>query len=144
MSQESRNIYQIPREAAGLTQEKAAELIDISVESIRAYETGRRTPPGRAVIKMIEIYNSPYLALQHLKSSDEVGQCYMPNVELKDLPTAVLRLQKEVNDFLKCRDEIIDITCDGVISEDEQERWNQVLKEMDDVITAIMSVKFAR
>lgn len=144
MSQENRNIYQIPREAAGLTQEKAAELIDVSVESLRAYETGRRIPPGRIVVKMIEIYNAHYLGVQHLKNSDEVGQAYLPEIELKDLPTAILRLQKELSDFLKCRDEILDITCDGIISEDEKERWARVMKEMDDVVTAIMSVKFAR
>ena len=36
----STNIYQMARLAAGLTQEKAAELLDASVESVKAYETG--------------------------------------------------------------------------------------------------------
>lgn len=144
MSQEYRNIYQIARESAGITQEKSAELIDVSVESIRAYESGKRIPPDKAVIKMIEIYDARYLAYQHLKTSAEVGQAYLPDVDLRDLPSAILRLQKEVSDFLKCRDELIDITCDGIISADEMPRYKAILKELDDVTSAIMTVKFAK
>ncbi len=144
MSQENRNIYQIARESSGLTQEKAAELIDISIESIRCYESGRRVPPDKVVIKMIEIYDARYLAYQHLKTSEEVGQIFLPSIELKDLPTAILRLLKEVNDLIKCKDEIIEITCDGIIDEFEMERWKQIVKEFDDVQDAIMTLKFAK
>ncbi len=144
MSNEYRNIYQIARESSGFTQEKAAELTDISVESLRCYESGKRVPPDKIVIKMIEIYDSRYLAYQHLKTSAEVGQTYLPKIELKDLPTAILRLLKEVNDFVNCKDELINITCDGVISENEQGRWKSILKELEDVEEAIMALKFAK
>jgi len=143
MAQDYRNIYQIARESTGLTQEKAAELIDVSVESIRAYETDRRIPPDKTVIKMIEIYNCQYLAYQHLKTSAEVGQKYMPNIELRDLPSAILRLQKEVTDFIKCRDELVDICCDGIIDAEERPRYDAILKELDQIVEAIMAVKFA-
>lgn len=139
-----RNIYQIARESTGFTQEKAAELIDISVESLRAYEGGKRVPPDKVVIRMIEIYDARYLAYQHLKTSAEVGQAYLPAVELRDLPTAILRLLKEVNDFISCKDELINITCDGVISNDEQIRWKSILKELSDVEEAIIAIKFAK
>ena len=36
MQTENRNIYKKPREIAGYSQERAAELLDISVESLRA------------------------------------------------------------------------------------------------------------
>lgn len=39
-----KNIYQAAREAAGMTQERAAELIGLSVESIRSYETEKKNP----------------------------------------------------------------------------------------------------
>lgn len=143
MSPEYRNIYQIARESAGITQEKAAELIDISVESIRAYESGRRIPPGNVVIRMVDIYDARYLAYQHLKA-EEVGQKYLPEIDVKDLPSAILRLQKEVTDFLKSRDELIDITCDGIISAEELPRYQRILKELDDIVAAIMSLKCAK
>lgn len=144
MSQEYRNIYQIARESTGITQEKAAELIDISVESIRAYETDRRIPPNKVVVKMVEIYDTRYLSYQHLKASSEVGKEFLPDVEIKELPEAILRLQKEVTDFIKCRDELVDITCDGIISTDEQPRFQAIMKELDDIVNAITSLKFAK
>lgn len=144
MVQQYRNIYQIARESTGLTQEKASEYLDISVDSLRAYEGGKRIPPDRIVIKMIEVYDTQYLAYQHLKTSDEVGKAYLPNIEIKDLPAAILRLQKEVNDFLKLRDEMIDITADGIIDEEERERWDVIMKEINDIADAIMALRFAR
>lgn len=144
MVQEYRNIYQIARESTGLTQEKASELLDISVDSVRAYEGGKRVPPDRVVIKMIEIYNAQYLAYQHLKTSAEVGQKYLPNIEIKELPIAMLKLQKEVSDFIKLKDEMIEITCDGIIDNEEKPRWVKIMKELDDVVEAIMALKFAK
>lgn len=45
MPEEYRNIYKSARKARGYTQESAAERLGISVESLRAYETGQRVPP---------------------------------------------------------------------------------------------------
>lgn len=45
MSSEYGNKYKTVRLCTRLTQESAAERIGVSVESIRAYETGRRIPP---------------------------------------------------------------------------------------------------
>lgn len=144
MVQQYRNIYQIARESTGLTQEKSSEYLDISVDSLRAYEGGKRIPPDHIVIKMIEVYDTQYLAYQHLKTSDEVGKAYLPNIEIKDLPLAILKLQKEVNDFLKLKDEMIDITSDGIIDENEKDRWEIIMKELNDISEAIMSLRFAK
>lgn len=144
MVQEYRNIYQLARESKGLTQEKASECIDISVDSLRAYEGGKRTTPDKVVIKMIEIYDTQYLAYQHLKTSAEVGQKYLPEIQMKDLPVAILRLQKEVSDFIKLRDVMLEITCDGIIDELEKPQWEKIVKELDDVAEAIMALKFAK
>ena len=46
MPEEYRNIYKNARRAAGYTQETAAEQLGLSVESVRAYETGQRIPPN--------------------------------------------------------------------------------------------------
>ncbi|WP_283124254.1 helix-turn-helix transcriptional regulator [Angelakisella massiliensis] len=144
MSENYRNIYQTARECAGYTQENAAGRLGLSVESIRAYEGGKRIPPDHVVLRMIEVYSTPYLAYQHLVNSADVARSVLPVVTIRDLPTAILRLQKEVNDFLNCREELISITCDGVITEEERPRFDRILKEMEDVVSAILSVKFAK
>lgn len=45
MPEDYSNIYKIARRAAGYTQEAAAEQLNISIESVRAYETYQRTRP---------------------------------------------------------------------------------------------------
>lgn len=144
MKNQSRNLYQIARNSAGMTQEKASELLCVSVESLRAYETGRTVPPNDIVSAMIGVYNTQYLAYQHIMHSSEVARQCLPLIELKDLPEAILRLQKEVTDFVRCRDELIDITCDGIITDKERPRYNAILKELDDIVGAIMALKFAK
>lgn len=144
MPRKHRNIYKIGREDAGLTQERASELIDISVESLRAYENNIRIPPDSVVIRMIEIYDARYLAYQHLKTSAEVGRKYMPDIELKDLPMAILNLQKAVADYLKAEDEVIDIVYDGVIDKEERPRWETILQMLDKISEAILTLKFAK
>ena len=144
MPRKHRNIYKIGREDAGLTQERASELIDISVESLRAYENNIRIPPDPVVIRMIEIYDARYLAYQHLKTSAEVGRKYRPDIELKDLPMAILNLQKAVADYLKVGDEVIDIAYDGVIDDEERPRWETILQMLDKISEAILALKFAK
>lgn len=56
-----RNIYQTARELKGLTQEAAAERLDISVDSLGAYEQDRRRPPDSTVLRMAQLYDFPYL-----------------------------------------------------------------------------------
>lgn len=142
--QEYRNIYQIARESAGLTQEKASELMDISVDSLRAYEGSRRVPPDPVVIKMIEIYNTQYLAYQHLKTSAEVGQKYLPDIVIEDLSTSVLKVQAEVKDFIDCEDLLVKICSDGKVSDNEIRDFKKICKELDDVIEAIYAFKFSK
>lgn len=144
MDKEYRNIYQIARESAGLTQEKSSELMDISVDSLRAYEGGKRIPPDHVVIKMIEIYNTQYLAYQHLKTSAEVGKKYLPKIEITELSTAILKLQTEVKDFIDCEDLLVKICSDGKVSENEACDFKRICKELDDVLEAIYAFKFSK
>ena len=67
MPEEYRNIYKICRKSAGFTQEAAAERLGISVESLRAYETGQRVPPDEVVETMSDLYNALHLIVRHVR-----------------------------------------------------------------------------
>ena len=140
--QQYRNIYQLARESAGYTQEKSAEILGISVESLRSYECDKRTPTDKTVLKMIEIYDTQYLAYQHLKRAD-LGE-YIPEISLVNLPSAILKLLNSVNCFLKRKDELIEISADGVIDESEVLSYKEILKDLDDITNAVMTLKFVK
>lgn len=65
---------------------------------------------------MIKIFGIQYLADQPIKNSDEIAHKYFPEMNRKDLPATLLRLLKEVSNLAQMQDEVIDITCDGMIS----------------------------
>lgn len=144
MVQQYRNIYQIARESTGFTQEKASELIGISIDSIRAYEGGKRIPPDNTVIKMIEIYDTQYLAYQHLKTKSKLGDYILPDVEVMNLSVAILKLQKEVKDFTNCEDLLIKIGSNGIVNDDEVDDFKRIMKELDEVVEAIMTLKYSK
>ena len=61
-----RNIYKTARKVAGLTQERWAEAVGVSVDSIRGYETGAVVPADETVRAMAEISGLSPLAYWHL------------------------------------------------------------------------------
>ncbi|MCC0660700.1 helix-turn-helix transcriptional regulator [Clostridioides sp. ZZV14-6154] len=143
MSYEYQNIYQKARENTNLTQEKASEQLGISVESLRAYENDKRMPPTTIVSKMTEIYNNQFLGYQHLKSSIGNELIDLPNVKLKPISSAALKLYIAIRNYLKLEDEFIGIVEDDVIEKDEEEIWNIVTGNIDNLYEAVLGLKFA-
>ena len=138
------NIYKNARRNAGLTQEQAAEQLYISVRSLAEYEAGRIIPPDDVVCRMVEAYDAKHLAYLHLKNSTEVGQRFLPDLHILDLPRSVLRLQKEVRDVTDIHHHIVDIACDGLIEDHEHDTWVNIEKELLEMVGAGLSVVFAR
>lgn len=66
MQQNYRNISQTGRRIAGMTQERWAEALGISVESVRLYESGRGMPSDDVVTRMVEVSGTPVLGYWHL------------------------------------------------------------------------------
>lgn len=143
MEQNYRNIYQIARERTSLTQEKSSELLDISVDSLRAYEGGKRTPPENIVIDMAKIYNRPYLILQHYQNT-LIGKKLFPNIQIKYLAEAVLTFLDELEDLEGIKKLMIKISRDGQVDESENDDWEMIMKILDEMVCAIITIKFAR
>lgn len=105
------NLYQRARKATYFSQEEAAELLGLSAESMKQYESGRRTPSDDTVHRMAELYNLPWLELEHAKATDRLG--VLPDVHIQPLPTASITL---ANRFRRASDQIytlLEIAEDG-------------------------------
>lgn len=146
MQNDCTNIYQNARKAAGLTQERAAELMGLSARSLADYEAGLRLPPNDVADRMVTVYNSQLLAVQHLRNSTRIARDLLPDVQTMALPEAVLTLVDAVYDFADDRldRELIDIARDGVISEDERERFNRVIDKIRDITAAAIALASMR
>ena len=146
MQTDSSNIYKKARMAAGITQERAAELLDISTRSLADYESGARLPSNALVDGMVTVYNTQILAVQHLRNSALAARDLIPEVDAMRLPEAVLTLVDAIYDFADDRldRELIDIARDGVISPEERDRFDRVVQKIKAITAASMVVVCAK
>ena len=71
MPQDYPSALRSARQTTRLTQEQAAELADVSLESYKAYEYGGRMPPRETAVRLCEALEAPWLALEYLKEMAE-------------------------------------------------------------------------
>lgn len=145
MEPESRNIYKTARGVAGLTQERWAEAIGCSVDSVRNYEAGTQTPSDGVVRAMCEIAALPALAYWHLCAKSELAADLLPEVHLVPLPQAVIQLIRSIRDFANRHrsDQLLDIAADGVIDHAERGDFDTIVQELEDIVRAAMQLKFS-
>ncbi len=75
----NKNIYAAARLACDLTQERAAEPLAISVRSLADYEAGIRRHCGEVLVRMVDVYNAQYLALQHVREGSALMKQLLPD-----------------------------------------------------------------
>lgn len=144
MNESCRNIYQLARNVAGLTQLEASERLNVSVRALGNYESGSIIPHGDIVSDMTKIYSAKWLGYEHLRLSTELGKQILPPIDISDVAKSVLVLQKETTDVENMKSCMIEIACDGKIDKHEEDRWDQVTKEVFEMAGAALSVVFSR
>ena len=143
MYTDSRNDYKTVRKFAGMTQERWAEAIGCSVESVRGYETGARIPSDDVVVSMCEISGHAALAYWHLRHKSPLAAGMLPDVEQLPLPQAVLQLLCAIADFDTDNCKLLGMAADGQITADELTDWQGIIGRLDAVIRAAIQVKIA-
>ena len=89
MPNEGRNIYYNARRTAGLTQERWAEMLGVSVESVRLYEAGANMPSDEIALRMAEAAGQQIICYWHLINKSRIAGRLLPEVRRKPLPEAV-------------------------------------------------------
>lgn len=144
MNESCRNIYQLARNIAGLTQIEASERLNVSVRALGNYELGNTIPHGDIVADMAQVYETRWLGYEHLRLSTRLGELILPPINVDDVAKSVLVLQKESSDVDDVKNCMIKIACDGKIDKHEEDRWDQVTKEVREMAGAALSVVFSR
>lgn len=144
MERDYRNDYKTARTVAGLTQERWAEAVGVSVESIRNYESGSQIPSDAVVKAMCEISGLSTLGYWHLSRKSELAAELLPEVERVPLAQAVCGLVSRMEDFmLSCPDELLRMATDGKIDKAEQADYARILAELDGVVQAALTLKYS-
>lgn len=147
MNEEIRNMYARHRRAAGITQEKAAELLGCSVRSICNWETGISVPPDETAALMCDVYQSSALAVEHLRETSRLAADVIPALKPLPLAQAVTQLLYAMRRFESAHraDDLIWISANGQVDAGEEERvFRETLEDLQDIVRAAMQLRIAQ
>lgn len=139
-----KNIYLTARLASGLTQERAAERIPVSVRSLADYEAGVRRPNNDTVVRMADVYNAQYLAYQHLRETSDLAQRLIPDVGCAALPEATLQLLEAIYEFADQHFDrrLIAIARDGRIDDGERGEFDKIAARLEEIVRCALAVNY--
>ena len=144
MQTDSRNIYKNARRAAGLTQERWAEVLGISPDAVRQYESGRILPSDDVVLAMAETSGQTVLGYWHLCNKSRVAGRILPSLCRRTLAEAVLNLLTKTEDFTRGGlEDLKRLAADGKISQDEVVAYGEALAQLREVIAAAYELEYA-
>ena len=139
---ENKNIYQLYRENAELTRDKASEIMGfVSADRIEKIESEKSLPHPDEIMAMAECYKQPDLCNYFCSHECPIGQEYVPEVKIKDLSQITLEKVASLNSLEKEKNRLIEITVDGQITEDEFEDFKRIQTQLDNISMAVDSMK---
>lgn len=141
-TKENKNIYQQSREDVCLTREAAAEQLEfISESKIEKIEYEKVLPHPDEVLAMAKCYKNPSLCNYYCSHECPIGQEYIPEVSFKELSQITLEMLASLNSLEKEKNRLIEITVDGLISDDELEDFKKIQSQLSQISLAIDSLQ---
>lgn len=139
------NLYASCRRRTGMTQEAWAEKLNISVESVKRYETDVRIPPIPVVRQMADLCGDALVGYKYLvKVSQELE--VLPDIDSVNLQAATIRLMNRMARFAsKARDrQLMEIAEDGIISADEKPLYDEIMDELSGLVSAFYQLRYCK
>lgn len=138
------NMYQRARKESCLTQEQAAERLCVSETTMKAWEQGARVPDNDTVAQMAELYETPWLLLEHALTAGGALGVLPAGITIQGLPTAVLTLINRATALADDYRRLMMIAEDGVIDEAERPDFSEISANIQGVIAAGFQVLYAQ
>ena len=139
---ENKSIYQTIREELNLTREQAAELLDvISENKLVKIENGTTPPRAEDILIMAKQYKRPDLCNYYCSNECPIGQKHVPSIKLNNLAQITMGLLASFNSIQSYQNRLIEITADGLISEDEYDDFQSIQKILNAMSVSISEIK---
>ena len=140
-TRENKNIYQLSREECGLTREKASALMDgISEARIEKIEYELQAPTPYDIVQMADCYKRPDLCNYYCSHKCEIGDRYVPEIEVSELSGIILETIASLNEIHPLTNRLIQIARDGLITDDEIHDFAHISTRLDEVSLAIQAL----
>ena len=140
-TRENKTIYHLCREEQGLTREKASEKMEgVSASRIEKIEYELQEPTPYDIIQMADCYKRPELCNYYCSHRCVIGDRYVPEIEVSELPDIILETIASLNEINPLTSRLIQIARDGKITDDEIHDFALISKRLDEVSLAIDSL----
>lgn len=123
------------------SKEYAAEQLHISASQLQDYELGiTKCIPPDSILRMADLYKAPELRNLYCREMCPLGGD-VPILELDDLDRITVKVMASLRKVMETKELLLDITEDGVISEDEKPSLRRVLETLDEISAIAQSLK---
>lgn len=140
------NVFYKARQAVSMCNEQlssregAAEIMAIDRGRLYRIESGIANPYPEEVHLMADLYNAPELENYYCTEMCPLG-CGMPKVELEDLDRIAIKALASFRKLDQTKEKLLDITEDGVISEDEKPDLETILSNLEELESVAQNLK---
>lgn len=136
-----KTIYQVFREEANLTREKASELMDgVTASRIEKIEYEQQEPSPYDVVQMASCYKRPDLCNYYCSHKCDIGYKYVSPVEVSTLPNIIIETIASLNDINPLTNRLLQIARDGKITDEEIPDFALISSKLEDISVAIDSL----
>lgn len=123
------------------SREKASELLHIERTRLANIELGNITPYPDEVKTMAEVYNTPELCNWYCANECPIGKGTVSQVKVDDFDRLSLKVLGSLKDIDSIRTSLIDISEDGVISEEEETTFNEIMESLEKIADSATALK---
>lgn len=96
--------------------------------------------PVESIMLMSDVYNAPELKPWYCTNVCPLGED-MPKLELEELDRITIKTLATLQHISEVRDDLLDITADGVISPDEKPKLDNIIETLKRVTEVAQSLR---
>lgn len=122
------------------SREGAADIMSIDRGRLYRIERGVTNPYSEEVHLMADLYNAPELRNYYCREICPLG-CEIPKVDMCDLDRISIRAFVAFRKVDETKNLLLDITEDGIISEDEREDMQKILDTLSELEAVTQNLK---
>lgn len=115
-------------------------MIGVSASRIEKIEYELQEPTPYDIIQMADCYKRPDLCNYYCSHKCNIGDRYVPEVEISELPNIILETIASLNEINPLTSRLIQIARDGKITDDEIKDFAFINKKLDEVSLAIYAL----
>lgn len=134
--------FQKRREELGLSREQAVkDMPGMTHDRLEGIENRRIAATPEDILLLAERYHDPSLCNAYCSGQCSIGQRYVPEVRVGELPSIVLGMIATLNNVGAMKDRLIEIAADGIIDEDERKDFTAIQDQLEELSIAVEALQ---